>query len=367
MRDPKTKTPSDLVQVPIVWRYEFLRYLRSWRLVASILLVVVVLALIFLLPPALGHPYSGTDTNRRLGVEAIPSSFGIPIGSAAALPRAESTISHLTISVNNVTYPSSNWSLVLLTSIPSFPQIPGLSGTYALLFKNNLTGDYVTATYDWKITAERFESLNLQFANFLIVICATFFGADSIAGEFWNRTGYLLFPNPVKRGTMFFGKFAASMTAGAIVVSALYVGVLGLSYPTAGGIDNKIGLSYLFALEYLMAAMAIGYFVSSVLKGTTGAIILTFFALVLILPIIDGVASFTSTNIPESLTFSAGVITFILQTPYPTGSQSFGGGPGFSITTFYPDPATSAVVMFGWVVVAVVVSLILFRRKQLLA
>lgn len=362
MADEKFKVPTDIMQIPIVWRYELLRYLRSWRLAASVIVVVIVLSLIFFLPPALGHPYSGTDKNRVLEVISFPGPTSQL--SAAAIPRLETTVSHLVIYVNDTVYPSSNWQLVKIAGLPSLPQVSALSGTYAVLFNGNLSGNVVTATYDWKINAQTFDSLNVQFASFLIIICATFFGADSIVGEYSNRTGYLLFPNPVKRGVMFFGKFASSMTAGGLVVSLLYIGITGLSFAAAGGVDDKLGLSYLFAIEYLLAAMAIGYVVSSILKGTTGAIILTFFMLVLILPIIDGIAIFTGTKIAGSLTFSAGVISFILQSPYPTDtSQTFNG---FTLTQFYPDPLTSAIVMFVYAVVAVLISLVLFKRKQLL-
>src|SRR4030065_1097822 len=63
------KAPSDPIQIPIVWSYELLKYLRSWRLLASIAIVVAILALIYILPPALGRPYSGTDENVVIWVE----------------------------------------------------------------------------------------------------------------------------------------------------------------------------------------------------------------------------------------------------------------------------------------------------------
>jgi ABC-2 type transport system permease protein len=355
------KTPSDIMQVPIVWRYELLRYLRSWRLAASIGVVILVLSLFFFLPPVLGNPYSGTDTDVELHVKALSVFPGFPDVWYATFPKLDYTLSDITISRNGSEYPQNNYSVQSSSSMGY--QIPGVSGTVAI-FNENLTRDNVTATYNFRINAESFDSLNLQFAGFLIIICATFFGADSIVGEFWNRTGYLVFPNPIKRSAMFFGKYAASMTAGAIVISILYAGVIGLSFVSAHGIDGRLWMSYLFALEYLGAAIAIGYLVSSVLKGTTGAIILTFFMLLLILPIIDSIGLFTNTEIPESLTYSSGVIVNILQTPYPqsvTQVTDFG-----TFTTFYPDPSTAAVVMFLWGAVALAVSLILFKRKQML-
>ncbi|MCU0860093.1 MAG: hypothetical protein MUE55_05870 [Thermoplasmata archaeon] len=58
--------PSDMAQVPIVWRYELLKYLRSKRIVAAVAIVLLIMALIYVIPPALGHPYKGTDTQVEL-------------------------------------------------------------------------------------------------------------------------------------------------------------------------------------------------------------------------------------------------------------------------------------------------------------
>ncbi|MBU0623319.1 MAG: ABC transporter permease, partial [Candidatus Thermoplasmatota archaeon] len=252
--------PSDAAQVPIVWRYELLKYLRSKRLIASIAIAALVVCLIYAIPILTGDGYGNT-------------------------------------------------------------------------------------------TAEQFSVTFVQFASILVVICATFFGADSIVGEFQSRTGYLVFPTPMKREILFLGKFMASMTSGIVVMTLFYLGVGGLSFATVGGVDADFLASYGFALEYLLAAMAIAYFISSIMKGSTGATVLTFFLFIMILPIIDMTSMVSGVKVQGSLTFAGGAVVDILMDPYPVDTtQEY--VPGRSFYNFYPDPAMAALVMIIYAVIA---------------
>jgi ABC-2 type transport system permease protein len=266
-------TPSDAVQVPIVWRYELLKYLRSKRLLASIAISALVVGLIYAIPILTGDGYGNT-------------------------------------------------------------------------------------------TREQFSVNFVQFASILVVICATFFGADSIVGEFQSRTGYLVFPTPMKREVLFLGKFMASMTSGIVVMTLFYLGVGGLAFATVGGVSADFLTSYGFALEYLLAAMAIAYLISSIMKGSTGATVLTFFLFIMILPIIDGISMFSGVKVQGSLTFAGGVVVDILMNPYPVDmKQDF--GQGVSFYNFYPDPAMAALVMLIYAAIAIILSMVLFKKKQL--
>jgi len=366
------KVPSDLVQIPIVWSYELLKYLRSWRIVAAIAIVIAMLALLYLLPPALGQPYNGTDVNESIWVEdfatlnvtmpgmLVPQSFG-------AINRSVVDLDTLQLFVNGTPYPSNsgmNWIFLELSFAEELPSFMGGSPKLnAVIFMENLTGSAVTATYDWTTSKADFDSLFLSFVSILVIVCATFFAADALVGEFQNRTGYLIFPNPVKREVLFMGKLGASMTAGIIVILLFYGGLAALSYATVGGVDDDFNLSLAFALEFLLAATAVGYLISSLLKGTTGATVLTFLLFMIILPIVDGVSSFAGVKLEASLTFAANVMTYVIMDPYPvdTSVDMF----GYTIYSFYPTPASAAITMFAYAVVSIAISMFLFRRKQL--
>jgi ABC-2 type transport system permease protein len=140
--------------------------------------------------------------------------------------------------------------------------------------------------------------------------------------------------------------------------------VVVLSVISVGAIDADLGISFAFALEYLVAVMAIAYLISSVLKGTTGATVLTFFMFVMILPIIDSVSMLSGVKLSGSVTFAGGVMQYILQDPYPIDTTSSFGG-GFTFYSFYPEPAMAAITMAVYAIVAIVLSIVLFKRKQL--
>jgi len=361
------RVPTDLIQIPIIWRYELLRYLRSKRLIASIAVVFLIIGLIYIIPPAFGSPYTGTETDEIVNTVGLgslgPPISTLPYPSAGLLEHVGVDPDSIILYVNQSEVPRGPTTWLILGT-EGTPDVDLPNADVVFLFAFDVTGSIVTADYEWVTPAEDFESSFLGFASTLIIIAATFFGADAIVGEYQNRTGYLMFPNPVKRETLFLGKYAASMTAGILVVVIFYVSVVLLSVFTVGAIDGDIGLSFAYALEFTVVAMAIAYLISSILKGTTGATVLTFFLFIMILPIVDGISMVAGVKLEGSVTFAAGVIQYIMSDPYPVDT-TMDFGAGYSFYSYYPDPSLAALTMMVYAVVAIVLSLILFKRKEL--
>ncbi|HNU35431.1 MAG TPA: ABC transporter permease, partial [Methanomassiliicoccales archaeon] len=96
--------------------------------------------------------------------------------------------------------------------------------------------DYMSAFVGW--------------VDILIIIGATMFAGDAIVSEFQSRTGYLLFPNPVKRSTIFIGKYLS--TLGILVLMLLvYYGIAALLTLVMTGGGTVLALySMLFACAY---------------------------------------------------------------------------------------------------------------------
>jgi ABC-2 type transport system permease protein len=349
--------PTDIEQIPIVWRYELLKYLRSKRLIGSVAIAALVIGLIFIIPLATGNPYNGTDKDVKLFVTG-PQGVSIPglqlPGNAGFINRSVVVLSSLEVFQDGVREQAANWTF---------------SGTgqgdNVIMFAHNTTGHTYTATYRWHNTVESFASSFVGFATLLIIICATFFGADAIVGEYQARTGYLIFPNPIRRVSLYLGKFSASMTASILVMIMFYGATAILSFVSVSGLDKNFLLSFAFAIEYLLAIMAVAYLVSTLMKGTTGATVLTFFLFFMILPIVDAIGGVSGFKSFWSVTFSAGTISNILTIPYPSDTFSELPGSGFKYHTYYPDPAISAFVILAYALVAGVISIVLFRRKQM--
>lgn len=272
--------PSDVSQIGIVVKYDFLKYLRSRRLVGMLAIVTLVLLLITALPPLLGNSYAD-DANEFIN-------------------------------------------------------------TYA------------------------------SFASILIIIGATLFAGDAIVSEFQNRTGYLLFPKPVRRWVILAGKFLASMGA-MFLVLLLYYGVALLLGLAITGSFSVLGVeSLLLAMLYATAALSVGFLISSIMKGTTGAQILTFALFLFIFTIITGVFTLSDVEPWFVVTYSGGTINYITQDPYPTGAAS-GVGPGglapgaVEMTSYYPNIGVAIAVMAAYALVSLVLAYYFFSRREMSA
>ena len=47
----------------------------------------------------------------------------------------------------------------------------------------------------------------------ITVLSGIFFGGDAISGEFQNRTGYFTLPNPIRRSSVYIGKWLSAFAA----------------------------------------------------------------------------------------------------------------------------------------------------------
>ncbi len=97
------------------------------------------------------------------------------------------------------------------------------------------------------------------FANFvtlLIVVIASLFAGDAIVSEYQQRTGYLLFPNPVKRVTLYSGKLLAAVAMSTLVLGVYYGGAAIISLALTGDLIAETGASFGLALLYTAAAIS---------------------------------------------------------------------------------------------------------------
>lgn len=217
--------------------------------------------------------------------------------------------------------------------------------------------------------ADDFVNTYASFVTILVVIGATLFAGDAIVSEFQGRTGYLLFPNPVKRSTLLAGKFIASMGAMFLVIISYYLVVLLLGLGITGGFSVLGAESLLLAMLYSVAALAVGYLISSVMKGATGALIFTFALLFLILDIASSMLSLGGVKPWFILTFAGGVIANITTVPYPVDSTvNFGSGSqGMTFNNYIPDVGLSIAVMVVYAIVSLLLAYVFFKRREMSA
>jgi ABC-type transport system involved in multi-copper enzyme maturation permease subunit len=206
----------------------------------------------------------------------------------------------------------------------------------------------------------------------LIVLCATFFGADAIVSEFEQKTGLLLFPNAVKRHVLVLGKFIASamISVGAV---ALYYAVTVIAVVAIdGSIAANTSLSFLYALAYVFGILAIAYLFSAIFRSSVYSIVLTFFTFFLILPIIDSLGASIAHFKPWfTLTFASGIVLDILQQPYPvdvvrTVERTFRNTTRtLTVAQYYPSVAQALAVIFVYFIIGLILALYITKRREM--
>ncbi len=217
--------------------------------------------------------------------------------------------------------------------------------------------------------ADDFMQRYASFTSLLIVIGATLFAGDAIVSEFQGRTGYLLFPKPVKRSALLAGKFIASVSAMFLVVLLYYGIALLLDVGITGGFSTLGVESLLLALLYSVAALAVGYLISATMKGSTGSLILTFALFLFIFSIVDSVLSAGGVKPWFMLSFAGGTISDITTSPYPVDIIKSGGGVRGALmnNTYVPDVGLSIIVMIAYAVIALVICYLIFNRREMSA
>jgi ABC-2 type transport system permease protein len=219
------------------------------------------------------------------------------------------------------------------------------------------------------------------FLGVLSILSATLFGADAIVSEFESKTGFFLFPNPIRKTTVFLGKFIASVLVSAGVI-ALYYLIAVVSVRVIGGsVPASTGLSFAYSLVYLLAILAVAYLFSAVMRSSVFALTLTFFTFLLILPILDAVTAVAKFKAWFSITFASGIITNVLQNPYPadkvitnTLTTTTGGGGvatgsagalAVQVVRYYPTVTVSLAVLAAYFVVALLLAAVLTQRREM--
>ena len=207
-------------------------------------------------------------------------------------------------------------------------------------------------------------------ANFVIVFCAIFFGGDAISGEFQNKTGYFLVGNPIRRSSIYVGKWVAAVIA-SLLVFGIFTGItLGNGiYYFGTDIPIQFAESFLFCLVYLAAALGLTFFFSSVFKSGSMSILVTAILLLFGFNLISTLVSSIAQVEPWfMLPYGAEIIGSILTDPYPqhvtTIHIPFGPGQIRTFTTFNAPVLEGLSIMVVYFAVTAVMGLVLFERKE---
>ena len=203
--------------------------------------------------------------------------------------------------------------------------------------------------------------------SFLIVLAGIIFGGDAIAGEFQNKTGYFLMGLPVKRATVYAGKYLAVLAA-SIVTMLLYLAiVLGNAvYYLGGSAFSDVGQlfgSFGIALLYLLALMGFVFLFSSLFKTSLYAVLVVALLFLIGFSLIQSaVTGLTGTEPWYLLSYANGIISYPLTgVPAHVGRVVVGRAVE---TTYAPTYLEGFAVMFGYFLLTTIAGLFFFGREE---
>ena len=199
----------------------------------------------------------------------------------------------------------------------------------------------------------------------VVILSGIFFGGDAISGEFQNKTGYFLVGNPLRRSSIYIGKWIAALTA-SLIIFAIYAAIAvgnGIYYFGAN-IPYQFGESLVFSVLYLIAVLGFTFFFSSLFKSSSMSILVTAILFLFAFSLIELIVSRLAQIEPWFIiTYGAGIIGNVLMDPYPL-TQSTRGPGGREVSTFAVSIPQGIAILVGYFVITAVIGLLLFERKE---
>lgn len=234
-----------------------------------------------------------------------------------------------------------------------------------------LIAGLLTGIVAWR-RPESFLSSDLAFyaswwgmsVTFVIVLSGIFFGGDAISGEFQNKTGYFGIPNPIRRSSIYIGKWLAALVASTVIL-AIFAGITvgnGIYYGFT--VPYQFGESLLFAWFYLIAVLGFTFFFSSLFKSSSISILMTIILFLFVFNLIQVlVANFVNMEPWFILTYGAQIIGNVLTVPYPAHEVTTHVRQ-LSITRYNVTIPEGLVIIAVYFAVTAILGLVLFERKE---
>jgi len=196
----------------------------------------------------------------------------------------------------------------------------------------------------------------------IIIFAGIIFGGDAIAGEFQNKTGYFLMGLPIRRTSVYLGKYLAAFLASTICL-LLFLAIVvgnGVIYLGTGSVNGALAVSLGLTLLYLLALLGAVFLFSSLFKNGLYAVlvvaVLFLFGFTVIQELVVGLIHIEPWFL---ITYAQPVLS------YPFGAIPTHMAHGTSGTTSYhPYYWEGIAIMLGYAVLTGLGGLALFEREE---
>lgn len=201
--------------------------------------------------------------------------------------------------------------------------------------------------------------------TYITVFCVVFFGGDAISGEGQNKSGLFLIGNPVNRSTIYIGKFLSALIASVAIISIFTAITLANGiYYFGSSVPYQFVEAYLFTMMFLISALSLTLFFSSLFKSSTISIVVSSILLVVGFFILMSTLG-TRLHLEPwyVLTYGSDIIGNILNpSGYPLHIVTSSSG---SIVSFNATIPEGLVIMAVYAAITFFAGLFLFLRKEI--
>jgi len=201
----------------------------------------------------------------------------------------------------------------------------------------------------------------------VIIFSGIIFGGDAIAGEFQNKTGYFLMGLPIRRTSVYVGKFLAAFTASLVAV-IVYLAILlanGAVYLGANAFPLALAESFAIALLYLLALLGAVFLFSSMFKNSLYAVLVVAVLFLFGFSLIQGLITALVKIEPWFIiTYAQNVISYPFLSTLPAHVSTSSGPRGFTTTTYNPTYFEGFAIMIGYFLLTAVAGLFFFEREE---
>ena len=200
-----------------------------------------------------------------------------------------------------------------------------------------------------------------SFSTFVILLSAVFFGGDAISGEFQNRTGYFLVPNPVRRSVVYIGKYLAALAASSLILGIYALIMIGNGlYYFSDPVPWELVESIIFAWVFLIAIMSLAFAFSSLFKSTMISILMTVILFLFVFNFVDTLLTVVAGYEPwYSIRYGAFIISDVLSSQYPAHYN-----PANPFSPYQPTVPEGLIILLAYFVIMGVLGLLLFEKKE---
>ena len=214
-----------------------------------------------------------------------------------------------------------------------------------------------------------YSTLWVSGVTVVIIFAGVIFGGDAIAGEFANKTGYFLMGQPIRRATVYAGKYMAAFAAAFVSFVAFALILLGNAayYFGGGAVTGAFAESFFIAMAYLLALLGTTFLFSSLFKTSTYAVlvvaVLFLFGFTVLEDLVAGLVKIEPWFI---LTYGSHVIGYpFLPSIPPHVAMTSVGPPGSpTITTYSPTYAEGIGILLGYFGLTTIGGLVFFEWEE---